>query len=150
MFDFHNRTNIFLISYILLLFHLAKGSWNKLTKYEKIGKYLSYCTVQGTKFSIKDFLSKSDHLVTFTEEILNGKLPFLSSVALGTVWWLMRTVIYFHLEKSNDRALKFQMNNFSTPLNSLLICILAENSANRALRLNRKYSVNRAWRIIDC
>ena len=36
------------------------------------------------KFSIKDFLSKSDQfgeeLVTFTEEILNGKLLFLCSV----------------------------------------------------------------------
>ena len=35
------------------------------------------------KFSIKDFFSKCDQipadLVTFTEEILNGKLPFFSS-----------------------------------------------------------------------
>ena len=40
---------------------------------------------QKMKFSIKDFFNKYDQigsadLVTFTEEILNGKLHFLSSV----------------------------------------------------------------------
>ena len=35
--------NIFLVSYTLLLFHSPKGSW-KITKYEKLGKYWSYCT----------------------------------------------------------------------------------------------------------
>ena len=40
-------------------------------------------TAQKMKFSIKDFFSKCDQipdLVTFTEEILNGKLHFLCSV----------------------------------------------------------------------
>ena len=37
-------TNIFLVSHILLLFHSPKGSWNKLTKYEKLGRFWSYCT----------------------------------------------------------------------------------------------------------
>ena len=44
-------------------------------------------TAQKMKFSIKDFFSKCDQirmetadLVTFTEEILNGKLRFLCSV----------------------------------------------------------------------
>ena len=41
---------------------------------------ISY-TAQKMKFSIKDFFSKCDQipadLVTFTEEILNGKLHFL-------------------------------------------------------------------------
>ena len=34
------------------------------------------------KFSIEDFFSKCDHanLVTFTEEVLNGKLHFLYNV----------------------------------------------------------------------
>ena len=39
-------------------------------------------TAPKTKFSIKDFFSKCVHtadLVTFTEEILNGKLHFLYS-----------------------------------------------------------------------
>ena len=36
-------------------------------------------TAQKMKFSIKDFFSKCD-LVTFTEEILNGKSHFLCSV----------------------------------------------------------------------
>ena len=36
------------------------------------------CTAQKVKFSIKNFLSKSD-LVTITEEILNGKIHFVSS-----------------------------------------------------------------------
>ena len=40
-------------------------------------------TAQRMKFSIKDFFSKFDQipsfLVTFTEEILNGKLHFLCS-----------------------------------------------------------------------
>ena len=35
--------NIFLVSHILLLFHSPKGSWNKSAKYEKLGKYWSYC-----------------------------------------------------------------------------------------------------------
>ena len=36
---------------------------------------------QKMKFSIKDFFNKSDaDLVTFTEEIFNGKLHFFSSV----------------------------------------------------------------------
>ena len=41
-------------------------------------------TEQKMKFSIEDFFSKCEHetadLVTFTEEILNGKLHFLRSV----------------------------------------------------------------------
>ena len=38
-------------------------------------------TAQKMKFSIKDFFSKfAADLVTFTEEILNGKLQFLCSV----------------------------------------------------------------------
>ena len=37
-------------------------------------------TTQKMKFSIKDFFSKCDQCVTFTEEILNGKLHFLYSV----------------------------------------------------------------------
>ena len=41
-------------------------------------------TAQKMKFSIKDFFRKCDQtadLVTFTEEILNGKLHFLCSVS---------------------------------------------------------------------
>ena len=38
-----------------------------------------YYTVQKLKFSIKDFFSKCDQMVTFTKEILNGKLQFLYS-----------------------------------------------------------------------
>ena len=40
-------------------------------------------TAQKNKFSIKDFFSECDqirNLVTFAEEILNGKLIFLCSV----------------------------------------------------------------------
>ena len=35
------------------------------------------------KFSIKEFFSKCDqiHMVTFTEEIFNGKLHFLRSIS---------------------------------------------------------------------
>ena len=36
--------NIFLVPHILLLFYSPKGSWNKSGKYEKLGKYWSYCT----------------------------------------------------------------------------------------------------------
>ena len=36
--------NIFLVSHILLLFHLPKGSWNKSAKYEKLREYWSYST----------------------------------------------------------------------------------------------------------
>ena len=32
MFISHNIANIFLVSHILLLFHLPKGSWNKSAK----------------------------------------------------------------------------------------------------------------------
>ena len=31
-------------SHILMLFHWPKGWWNKSLKYEKLGKYWSYCT----------------------------------------------------------------------------------------------------------
>ena len=44
MFISHNMANIFLASHILLLFHSPKGSWSKSAKYEKLGKYWSYCT----------------------------------------------------------------------------------------------------------
>ena len=37
-------------------------------------------TAQKMKFSIEDYFSKTANLVTFTEEILNGKLHFLCSV----------------------------------------------------------------------
>ena len=42
-------------------------------------------TAQKMKFSIKDFFSKCDQIrrVTFTEEILNGKLHFLCSVSIN-------------------------------------------------------------------
>ena len=40
---------------------------------------LQTLTVQKKKFSIKDLFSKCDQICTFTEEILNGKLHFLSS-----------------------------------------------------------------------
>ena len=36
--------NVFPVFHILLLFHSPKGSWNKSAKYEKLGKYWSYCT----------------------------------------------------------------------------------------------------------
>ena len=40
-----------------------------------------YCTAQKMMFSIKDFLRIAlADLVTFTEEIINGKLHFLLSV----------------------------------------------------------------------
>ena len=44
------------------------------------GSFVLIFTAQKMKFSIKDFFSKSADLVTFTEEILNGKPPFLCSV----------------------------------------------------------------------
>ena len=37
-------------------------------------------TAREMKFSIKDFFSKCANLVTFTEEILDGKLHFLYRV----------------------------------------------------------------------
>ena len=45
--------------------------------------YLRPYTAQKMKFSIKDFFSKCDQadLVTFTEEILDGKLHFLCAAA---------------------------------------------------------------------
>ena len=54
----------------------------------KLQRGVAY-TAQKMKFSIKDFFSKCDQirrklLVTFTEEILNGKLHFLCSVILIT------------------------------------------------------------------
>ena len=49
-------------------------------KYSSLRPY----TAQKTKFFIKDFFSKCDQffeeMVTFTEEILNGKIHFLCSV----------------------------------------------------------------------
>ena len=55
-----------------LVFTFQNKSYYK-TKY-----YFANNTAQKIKFSIRDFLSKCDHadLVTFSEEILNGKLHF--------------------------------------------------------------------------
>ena len=69
--------NIFLVSHILLSFQEPKGSWNKSAKYEKLGKYWSYCTrnraitdtsdrveieilISAEKISEKDVLWKKD------------------------------------------------------------------------------------------
>ena len=61
---------------------------DKVEIYTKTSDLISHLTAQKIKFSIKDFFSKyheSPHetadLVAFTEEILNGKLHFLSSVS---------------------------------------------------------------------
>ena len=45
------------------------------------------------KFFIKDFFSKCD-VVTFTEEILNGKLHFLYSVRTDSDIWEARTGLW--------------------------------------------------------
>ena len=48
------------------------------------------CTEQKMKLPIKGFFSKYDQirsdLVTFTEEILNGKLRFLCSAGASRIW----------------------------------------------------------------
>ena len=44
------------------------------------------------KFSVKDFFSKFSNLDTFTEEILNGKLYFLSSVPYEYLNWKNSTI----------------------------------------------------------
>ena len=57
------------------MIHFFQQQNSKLSNYTDIA--------QKMKFSIKDFFSKCDQdLVTFTEEILNGKLHFLCSVML--------------------------------------------------------------------
>ena len=38
--------NILLASYIFLLFHSPKGSWNKLEKYQKLICHIALSTVQ--------------------------------------------------------------------------------------------------------
>ena len=43
-----NIVNIFHVSHISFFFQSTKGSWNKSEKYEKQGKYWSYCTRRRT------------------------------------------------------------------------------------------------------
>ena len=65
-------------------------------------------TALNIKFSIKDFFSKCDQirsfladLVTFTKEILNGKLYILYSVIfIFMLFW----TLCFNLERSNERS----------------------------------------------
>ena len=54
---------------------------------------------QKMKFSIKDFFSKCDQIrrITFTEEILNGKLHFLCSVR--------KHVFHFNIKGAGEIAL---------------------------------------------
>ena len=49
---------------------------------------------QKMKFSIKDFFSKCDHLVTFSEEIFNRKLDFLNSARMFGFMILMKILPY--------------------------------------------------------
>ena len=60
---------IFMLSYLTILLPS-----NLIVPGVKIGG----CTAQKAKFSIKNFLGKCD-LVTIREEILNGKIHFVSS-----------------------------------------------------------------------
>ena len=69
-------------SVLNVLLKLLKGA--KVFVFPKVvqgGQFISI-TAQKMKFSIKDFAGNAD-LVTFTDEILHGKLHFLCSVSLG-------------------------------------------------------------------
>ena len=71
--------NIFLLSHILLLFHSPKGSWNKSAKYEKIGKYWSYCTQNRAKLMLIASVFRDMHFwvkeySTWVVKKKNGKL----------------------------------------------------------------------------
>ena len=67
---------------------LTKGEFKKKSCNDHVksfrNEFYDTSTTEKTKFSIKDFFSKCDEihadLVTFTEEILNGKLQFFCSV----------------------------------------------------------------------
>ena len=60
-FTSHKMANIFLVFHMLLLFYSPKGSWNNSAKYEKLRKYLSYCTrnrvITNAYFSIIDLIN---------------------------------------------------------------------------------------------
>ena len=73
-------------------------------------------TAQNKKFSIKDFFSKCDHtcsfsadLVTFTEEILNGKLDF--SVQWKSNALIITTSFLTIKKRCLDITYKFNSNN---------------------------------------
>ena len=69
-------------SVLNVLLKLLKGA--KVFVFPKVvqgGQFISI-TAQKMKFSIKD-LAGNAGLVTFTDEILHGKLHFLCSVSLG-------------------------------------------------------------------
>ena len=58
---------------------------------------VDFCTVtlhKKMKFSINHLFSKCDDLVTFTEEIFNGRLQFLCSVRACMGCW----ILYIHLK----------------------------------------------------
>ena len=55
------------------------AAWTLLAGHYPSADYPSRLTAQKMRFSIKDFFSKAADLVTFTDEILNGKLHFLCS-----------------------------------------------------------------------
>ena len=65
-------------------------------------------TAQKLKFPFKDFFSKCDQirrpadLVTFTEEILKGKLQFLCSDSWRKAWFITKVVTCSYCKQSND------------------------------------------------
>ena len=71
------------------------------------------------KFSIKDFFSKFlqflPDLVTFTEEILNGKLHFLCSSALDGYFWKFKgkegRQIFFGYLYLQSKCFKMRIKN---------------------------------------
>ena len=63
-------------------------------------------TAQKMKFSIKGFFSKCDHLVTFTEEIFNGKLHFFCSghASNRNLTWADEPRLYLMKLESSDNC----------------------------------------------
>ena len=68
------------------------------------------------KLSIKDFFSKCEQ-ITFTEEILNGKLHFLCSVSYALQMTMMKKLIYFVIVMRwylSSKSLGFYLTSWST------------------------------------
>ena len=71
--------NVFLVSYILLLFHSPKGSWNKSVKYEKLEKFWSYCTrnrviTNAYPFIRQKFCLQGKNVSHYSLENMSGKM----------------------------------------------------------------------------
>ena len=80
-------------SYFCILFHSPKGSWNKSQEYEKLEKYLPYCTrhpvtvyissIHYLSILVSETKTKKDHVPLHKVNVTKSKV----SCGFGNFYW---------------------------------------------------------------